>query len=236
MNAHLYPDVEYSLAPPVDMMACLLGELTSRTEDDFVSACAAVEVARKLAQDSATVALLGELGERLEALAAIQRALRLPSVPVIDLGEALRDLCAHMVDARFAYRGIFLRVRMDVIPMDGRKAWAILVIISELLLHAHRRAFRDGAGLISVDARAQAGVVTCRFQDDGTATKSLETEELRFGRSTLASVAQEVGGSLDHAECPRGTVVTVRVPLAQKVEPTLSTRFRAAFSRSRAVP
>jgi len=118
MDVLLHSPFDFVPSPPSDRMARFVGELTSRTEDDFVNACAAVGVARKLAQDPMTIALLSELGERLEALAAIQRTLRLPSEPVLDLGEILQDLCSHMVDARFGYRGIFVQVRTGAIPMD----------------------------------------------------------------------------------------------------------------------
>jgi two-component sensor histidine kinase len=221
----------FDIVPPPsgDFIEHLLDDLTSRTEEDFVDASAAVGVARKLARDPVTIELLSQLGDRLEALAGIQRALILPRGPMLDLGEGLHDLCGHMADARFAGRGIFMRIRADAIPMDARRAWRVLIIVTELLLNAHRRGFRDGPGLISIDAGAREGLLTCAFEDDGSARRHIEGEEKRLGRSVLQAIAHETGGSISYPDGSDGLRVEIRMPMSDRVPLSIFARVRAAI-------
>src|SRR6187399_3074895 len=107
-SAHALPGA------PLMLESILLGELAHRTVNDFSAASAAIHVARRDSPPSEYSALLAALAVRLDALGTIQRMLQAPvHGRAMDLSGRLEQLCEAMAVARFADRGIKLRLEID---------------------------------------------------------------------------------------------------------------------------
>lgn len=204
--------------PAVGNVHSFFAEIGDRSEWDLIDACSAADMAQRLSREPSTVDLLERLADRLDALAAVQRTLRFPRTPKIDLGDGLRDLCCYMADAYFAKGGIFVRLVTDSILMPSHKAWTILVIVAELLQNAFERGSLDEPGAITVEASEGASGPICIFRDDGNARRHLQGQDRRLGMSVLGSFAEKAGGFIAYPDCPCDHSVEIWMPDHQSVE------------------
>lgn len=199
---------------PPSILERLLADAAGRSEAHLIDACATIGAARKMAREAATVDLLTALTEQLEALSRIQHMLRFPAEPVLDLSESLCDLCGHMVEARFAARGIFIHLRAASIVMDSRIVWSAMLIVSELLLHICRHGFPTPPGMISIGVRAAAETATIEFQDDGSARRLLRSGDGHTTRTTLELIADNAGCTFEFPGSVPCTTVLLKLPLS----------------------
>jgi len=190
----------------------LLAEYIHRSADDFAVACAEVHVARREPSLERARDRLEMVVDRLYSLATIQRLLQPPKTPVINLSNELGDLCHHHAQARFAEQGVFLQLRAGNIEIDAQRGWALLMIVTELLMNTARHAFDSPGGLVKVDIVASNGEVICLVSDDGTGMQR-QTGSPGAGFAIVSELARVAGIGLRAHQCRTGTMVEMRLPL-----------------------
>ena len=187
----------------------LLKEFIHRSANDFAVACAEVHVAAREIGAASARDRLATVVERLHALASIQRLLQPRSEPVMDLGNALCELCHYHAQARFAEQGVFVCLRASDVVIDAQRGWAILMIVSELLTNAARHAFREPGGMVDVTAVRRGDELVCVVRDDGVGIES-GVAQRRTGTTIIAELARCAGIELSPRQCPVGAMFELR--------------------------
>ena len=191
----------------------LLAEFIHRSANDFAVACAEINVASRLPSLSAMRERLERVVLRLHALASIQHMLQPRHVGVIDLGNALCELCHHCAEARFAEQGAFIRLQTCEGPVDAVRGVAVLMIVSELLTNAARHAFREPGGLVEVELTRADDVIYCRVSDNGSGLSSGPGKR-GTGTAIIAELARGADIVLTTPPTDSGSRFELRVPAA----------------------
>jgi len=189
----------------------LLNEFIHRSANDFAVACAEVHVAARDVVAPAAHDRLAIVVERLQALASIQRLLQPRSEPVIDLGNALCELCHYHAQARFAEQGVFVCLRASDVLIDAERGWVILVIVSELLTNAARHAFHEPGGLVHVSVARSGRELICAVRDDGVGIRSARAKA-RTGTAIIAELARVAQIEFRRRPCAVGAMFELRMP------------------------
>jgi len=189
----------------------LLAEFIHRSANDFAVACAEIHLASRMPSLSATQERLERVVMRLHALASIQRMLQPPRASVIDLGNALCELCHHSAEARFADQGAFIRLRTCEGLVDSKRGLAVLMIVSELLTNAARHAFYGPGGLVEIDVTRADEMIHCRISDNGAGV-SPDPAKRRTGTAIIAELARGAGIVFTMPPADSGSRFELRVP------------------------
>jgi two-component sensor histidine kinase len=189
----------------------LLAEFIHRSANDFAVACAEIRIASRMPSLSATHERLQRVVARLNALASIQRMLQPPRVDVIDLGNALCELCQYSAEARFAEQGAFIRLRTCEGLIDAKRGQAVLMIVSELLTNVARHAFRGPGGLVEIDAIRVDDRLLCRISDNGVGIGS-DPGKRRTGSAIILELARDAGIALTISSSESGSRFELSMP------------------------
>jgi two-component sensor histidine kinase len=191
----------------------LLAEFIHRSANDFAVACAEIHVASRMPTLAEMRSRLELVVTRMHALASIQRMLQPSKTSVIDLGNALCELCQLSAEARFAEQGAFIQMRTCEGFVDAERGLALLMIVSEILTNAARHAFSGPGGLVQIDVSKADEMLVCRIGDNGVGMDGAP-EEGRVGTKIITELARSAGIALAIPSADFGTRFELRVPRA----------------------
>jgi signal transduction histidine kinase len=103
---------------------------------------------------------------------------------------------------------------------------AVFRVIQEALSNVHRHARAKG---VEVDLACRGGELTLRVADDGKGIAPMRGAHLEgippgVGIAGMRSRVEQLNGSFGVSSDPAGTVVTARIPLPERVLPTVAAR------------
>jgi len=198
----------------------LIEEMQHRVANEYAILAADLHLRARACVDPMRT-FLTETSERLDAFAAVHRALLLPRSPLtVDLGEYLQRLCLALTRASLAGRGLSLLLREAPVPVEALRAWRVGLIVSELITNAVRHgAWKGDGGVIEVEILSNLSNVQCRVSDNGGGG----SDELSPGRGTdiVAALAQALGGHIHREFDERGVTVLLTFPCLLKTDASI---------------
>lgn len=201
----------------------LLKDVNHRVGNNLAMVSALLNVQARQSRDEAVRAALAQAQERIQAIAAGQRRLRLDlDTDEIEARPYMEDLLAEIGKATDG-RPIQIELVMDAIRLPGRDAISYVVIVNELVTNAIKHAFPGSmAGRIVV--RLEQGQpeddgpgLTIRVEDDGVGMRSDASANKGLGQTVIASLLRSMRATMTSeplnpgAERP-GTRVTLSFP------------------------
>ncbi len=129
----------------------------------------------------------------------------------IDLAPLLERYLARLTAGALAPRDIYLVLRMDAVPLDGPRAWRLVMILTSVVEAILRAGFDDRGGLILVEASAIGGELVCCISDNGGRACAAPSERVD---PMVRRLVVEIGATLLQRGTTRGGVTLLRLPLA----------------------
>jgi two-component sensor histidine kinase len=210
-----------------------VAEFLHRVHNEYTCA---ISLATRLATRSShkeTKTALGQIINRLHALAASHQILR-PALTTAsaDLSANLAQLCHAMTWSGLAERAIELHLAVtEPVVLDAKRCWRAELIISELITNASRHAFTSQAGRISVTVETAAGQIICRVSDDGSPTATLKRG---LGSELIDALAADLDGHVERIHKASGTTITLFFPQDRDEPTTVNLQeVKHAYSQSR---
>ena len=193
--------------------ALLLRELDHRVRNNLAVIMGLVGLERNRRPLRAPAEALATLERRLRAFIFVHEALRRQNygdVPIRELAERLGQRLRASLDNEGRTQ---LRVTGDSPGLTERQAFALALVLNELITNALKHAFpEDAEGMVTVEIAVQDGEVRVDVCDDGVggAAPSAEPPALGSGRSVVDAVVRgELGGRVEYPDTSRGSHVRV---------------------------
>lgn len=183
----------------------LLRDVNHRVGNNLAMVSALLNVQSRQSRDPSVKAALGQAQERIQAIAAGQRRLRLDlDTDEVDARAYMEDLLSEIGRAAEG-RPITIRLDMAPIRLPGRDAVSFVVIVNELVMNAIKHAFPDGmAGTIVVrlsrrDDRAEGDIVLM-VEDDGIGVGDVGASN-GLGQTVIKSLTRSMRATMEVAPC-----------------------------------
>ncbi|RAI55385.1 sensor histidine kinase [Roseicella frigidaeris] len=226
-------ETEARLQDAVAVREMLVREADHRIKNSLQMAAGLLRLQQGRSEEPAVRLALARAEARVLAVAESHRALHgSPDLRSIDLGQVLRDLCAHLGSLSPA---LTLRCHaVGELPLDAERGIPFGLLANELLTNALQHAYPEGApGLVEAVLALEGEEVVLRVTDAGRglpapgaaqgaapgASGAAEGAPAGAGRSGLGStllrsLARQLGARIETESAPgQGTRVTVRMPL-----------------------
>lgn len=200
-----------------DERAALLREIDHRVRNNLSVILGLVSMERNRRPERSTSRALGSLESRMRAFLLVHdtfRAEGYQAIPICALIERLVQRVASTLDPQ---RFISIGIDCDPFELGERQAFALALVLNELLANSYGHAFPDGAsGRIEIRCVCKDAAVDLVVDDDGSGFEdSVEPPALGSGRSIAETLTRgELGGTIDFDGARDGTRVTVRFPVA----------------------
>ena len=195
----------------------LLRDVSHRVGNNLAMISALLSVQSRKTSEPAVKAALAQAQERIQAIAAGQRRLRLDvQADEIDAKEYLTDLIAELTRAAEG-RPITIELAVADVRLRGRDAVSLVVVINELVTNAVKHAFPgDVAGRVLIRLEDDPAQPAMRLivEDDGIGMQAKAANASGLGQTVIASLLRSMSGTLatePACEDPRrpGTRVTI---------------------------
>ena len=175
--------------------------------------------------------------ETVGVIARAQRRLvQIDGASAADSHKFITGLCDDLKAGLVVFRPIQLLVEAEHHFVPAPQAVALGIIINELVTNALKYAFpADRAGTVTVSFSRREEEYCLTVRDDGIgmdASKGLRTTDhpsTGLGQKLISSLVGQMGGRLEVASNPSGTVWTIRFPCKSH----RLTRGEASHKRSR---
>jgi two-component sensor histidine kinase len=196
----------------------LLADINHRLKNSLHAVAGILSAEGRRMADTAGRMVLEDAAGRLRVLARVHERLHLgPSAKEatsVDMRGFLDALCADLRPTLVDLRPVALRLNVEDITLGVAQAIAVGLIVNELVTNALRHAFPDDrAGTVSVRLSSSSdGWLSLQVVDDGVGTK---TDGSGTGTRLIRALAQQLGGTVEQPEQPRGIDVRVRFPVAE---------------------
>lgn len=204
----------------------LLQDVNHRVGNNLSMVAALLNVQSRRTGEPAVRAALGQAIERIQAIAAGQRRLRLDvETDEIDARQYFGDVLEEIARG-LSGRPISLELDVADIRLRGRDAVPCVVLVNELVTNAVKHAFPDGmAGRVLVRLRRAedpAYRITLSVEDDGAGMPG-DAVSSGLGQQIILSLtrsmdARVVSGPATNDPARPGTCVSIDIP-AQPAEP-----------------
>lgn len=208
------PGVEGQSSPIVDQDAASLelSELRHRTENLLQAILSLLNLEARRAEQDETKERLHDLALRVDLLAGLHRRLN-TSGPggELNAGALIRSTASAII-APHGGR-IDLELEVEDVPLDGRRAQSLALLVHEALTNVTRHAFAaTERGRVVVRARPTAeGGFVVEVEDNGRGMRDEEGSS-GFGLRLMRALALRLGGELQLGDGSAGLKLTLRVP------------------------
>jgi two-component sensor histidine kinase len=187
----------------------LLREVNHRVGNGLQLIAALLRMQAQISSSPEVRAALATAETRVMAVADIHRRLYTSeSVQSVNLRDYLNDL---IVDIQSSLRADEtspdFRLSAAPIHVPPDQAIAIGMIVTELVINAHKHAYPDGDGQIRIALSLNGDdSAILSVEDDGVGMNAKTTaQSTRLGRTLLEAMAQKVNGKLNYDSRTRGT-------------------------------
>jgi len=191
-----------------------VAELLHRVRNEYATTIALATVAATRSSCDETRTALGDVIDRLHALAEAHRVMQPPAANGrTDFAGHLTQICQAMMATGLQKRGISLNLEIPhSVPLDAARCWRAGLVVAELITNAARHAFSARAGGITVSLAADRRI-TCQVRDDGSPSSALRPG---LGTHLVDALAAELDGHVERILGPVGMTVTLSFPADQR--------------------
>lgn len=195
----------------------LLREVHHRVKNNMQVVSSMLSIHSSKLEDAAAREVFRECRERIRAMSMIhERLYATGRFDRVDVGQYLREMVPLIVQSNAPNH---CRIEADVsegeYPVELDRAVPLSLMATELLLNSMKHAFTHRtSGHIRVDIRQEGGNLSIAFIDDGEGDADIASRA-GTGARLVATLARQIGATLDAQSGPEGTRVTVRMELTQ---------------------
>ncbi|MCW6506925.1 histidine kinase dimerization/phosphoacceptor domain -containing protein [Lichenifustis flavocetrariae] len=191
----------------------LLHEVDHRVKNNLTMIGSLLRLQSRQIGDPAISSKLDAMLERVDALATVHRRLyQSDDITRFDVGAFTANLVADVIGAS-GRTDIKVDADVEELEIPSSKASALGLIINELVTNAVKHAFANGrSGTLHVFARAIDGRAILRISDDGLGMPKADTLVDGLGRTLVARLSRQVGGTTSWHGATSGTTVTIDLP------------------------
>jgi two-component sensor histidine kinase len=198
--------------------ALLLRELQHRVKNSLSVVASLVGLEASRAEGAELTGTFDALHDRVSAMAMLYDQLfEAGDSESADLDRYLGSIAEALFHGQGAgERGVKLRLDLEPLTVDARRAGPLGLIVNELASDCLKHAFPDGrGGTVAVSLSVAAGEATLCVRDDGIGLPPGFTPGTSCGTGLrlVALLAEQAGGSFS-AGSDGGAVFTVRFPVA----------------------
>ena len=195
----------------------LLREVHHRVKNNMQVVSSMLSIHSSKLGDAAAREVFQECRERIRAMSMIhERLYATGRFDRVDVGQYLREMVPLIVQSNAPNH---CRIQADVsggeYPVELDRAVPLSLIATELLLNSMKHAFTHrSSGRIHVDIQRTDGHLAIAFIDDGDGDVDIASRA-GTGARLVATLARQIGATLEQHSGPEGTRVTVRMELAR---------------------
>ena len=192
----------------------LVEEIAHRVKNEFAHAIAVIRLAAMHSSDSVARQTLDATARRLHAYANAHHVLReLPPGRSYAVADYIEGICASIAMSALANTRIRLTASICDAFLPPERCWRLGLIVSELVRNAAHHGLRWEEGDIRVELNTDGSELRCSVSDNGGIEAAPEAGR---GCRVVASLADEIGGSVAWQFDAQGTIVVVRLPLDER--------------------
>src|SRR5581483_9823791 len=194
----------------------LLLEQHHLAETEFASAIDLVAVAAVRSESAEVKATLGELAQRLQHYAVLQRTLAVPERydVLVNSPEYLERLGLSMSRSRLDDMQIHLVVAAQSLPLRSDRCQRLGLMVHELITNAARHAcFGGRAGEIRVELQRAGPSAKCIVTDNGSPVAGFKPGR---GLKIVNELVKGMAGRLQHRLGDAGACCVVVFPLTER--------------------
>jgi PAS domain S-box-containing protein len=186
----------------------LLREADHRIKNSLHLICSILALQRTRLDTPDLRAVLDDAISRVLAVAEAHRALhRSTDLRTVDCATMLNDLCRHA--AALSPAITFTRDCPTPIALDTERAIPLGLMVSELLTNAAKYAYGAEGGPVLLSAASAGGLITIAVADRGCGIPTDAASGPGLGSRIIASMANQIGATVETASSAGGTVVTL---------------------------
>ncbi len=193
----------------------LLRELDHRVRNNLSVIMGLVSMERNRVPPRPPGDALASLENRLRSFLLVHEALRRQNYDGVPVREIFEQLAQRLRNAWDADRRIRLHLDVDRVTLDEKHAFALALILNELITNALRHAFPAGReGKLTIEFHRTDGECRLDVSDDGIGIAAAQrTNVVGSGRSIIhALVKDELGGTIETDSTSDGTRVRIEFP------------------------
>jgi two-component sensor histidine kinase len=189
----------------------LLADVNHRVGNDLAAVSVLLATQARRSGLAEVKAALAEAQDRVRMIAEAQRRLRLDvGTDTVRAGHVLGP-AIDMLAERLAPGGIEVESEIADVPMPGRDALSLVIIVNELVTNAAKHAFPDGFSgpkRVLVSLAEVGGGLELAVADSGVGYRG---GAKGMGTNVVASLARGMGGAVRRNEVGQGTRVVVAI-------------------------
>ena len=193
----------------------LLRELDHRVRNNLSVIMGLVSMERNRVPPRPHGEALASLEHRLRSFLLVHDALRRQNYAGVAIREIFEQLAQRLRNAWDADRRIALHLDTENVTLDERHAFALALVLNELLTNALRHAFPEGReGNLTLSFRRIDGRLRLEVADDGIGLAAAQRKKVvGSGRSIVeALVKDELEGTIELESDAGGTRVRIEFP------------------------
>jgi two-component sensor histidine kinase len=195
----------------------LLRELDHRVRNNLSVIMGLVSMERNRVPPRPHGEALASLEHRLRSFLLVHEALRRQNYDGVPIREIFEQLAQRLRNAWDADRRIELALEAERVTLDEKHAFALALVVNELITNALRHAFPEGReGRLSIAFQRRDGGYRLEVADDGigiAAATAQRTNVVGSGRSIIhALVKDELEGVMEVDSSNAGTRVRIEFP------------------------
>lgn len=201
------------LQAALDAKTLLLHEVDHRVKNNLTMIGALIRLQARRIEDPAIGEKLGNMLERVDALATVHRRLyQFDDIQRFDMGALAANLVADVVGAS-GRDNIELITEIETLLVPSSSAAALGLVLNEIVTNAVKHGFADGrSGTLRLDARSDGEQGEISISDDGP---GLVEENIidGLGRTLIERLSRQVKARAEWSSGTPGTTVTLRFPV-----------------------
>jgi PAS domain S-box-containing protein len=198
---------EDALREALQAREIVVREADHRIKNSLQLVVGLLRMQRKRLSDPEASAALDSAAARVEAVAQSHLALQQSEdLKTVDLGRALRDLCARLGPLNPA-----MRVECGFaghLTLDAERAIPLALIVNELLTNALRHAYPAGGGTVTVDVVVSRETVTIAVSDAGVGYAQGENGA-GLGSTVIQTLARQIDAEVTTQSAPGAGTRTI---------------------------
>jgi two-component sensor histidine kinase len=183
----------------------LMREIHHRVKNNLQVISSLLSLQQRALKDPGARSAMGDMRQRITALALIYRALyQGPDLKRVDLRAFLEDLTGQLLSGRpGAGHPVATDISVDPLAIDPDRLAPLALFAVEAISNAQRHALADRGGILSVRFRVHDGTAELEISDDGPVDDAALTAP-GVGRTLMAAFARQLRGSTEVSRSSMG--------------------------------
>lgn len=192
----------------------LMKEVNHRVQNSLSLVSSFLALQAREAGDEAVAGALKEARRRIGAVSMVHRRLhQADQIETIDLGRYLDELIAEVASSSGPDWADSITLDLAPAAIEADRAVTLGLIVTELLINAHKYAYGGQAGPISIRLVEDRGALCMSVTDQGEGDGGGQAQGTGFGSRLLTSLTEQLGGQMDREDNRPGLTVSLRFPL-----------------------